>query len=180
MADRDWRSELVGTGNEVSAQDVLAAMRRYYKDDNKVAQALQDFMQSRVEETPPSAEQPREPVTLERLAQLLNDPEGVKKLWASATPEEQDAIKKVLTSAPVQPMTQSRPYRFDIAGKPGYYQVIDNKWKKLTFSQDRKWVVTGDAPPYILNNLNAIKKKVDAQRASGNLTDSKLSKTKRL
>ena len=97
------------------------------------------------------------------------------------TPEEQEAIKKLLTTpVSAEPTITSRPYKFTIGGKPGYYQVIDNKWKKLTFSPDRKWVVAGEAPPYILNNLNAIKKKVDAQRASGNLTDGRLPKMRRL
>ena len=173
MADRDWRSELAGMGDTVNAQDVLAAMRRYYKDDDKVAKALEDFMQSRGEETPPDGEQPKEPVTLERLAQLLNDPEQVKKLWASASDEEKAAMKdKIQNATKVVTGASARPYRFDIGGKPGYYQIVDKKWKKVNLGADRTWQVVGEAPPYTWNNLNAIKKKVDAQRAAGNLTDS--------
>jgi len=75
-----------------------------------------------------------------------------------------DQIKAILTqwkqelNKPAQP--QARPYRY----RNQSWQVVDGKWINTQTKQP--------APTYYVAQLNAWKKKVDAQRASGNLTDS--------
>ena len=74
-------------------------------------------------------------------------------------------------AAPAQPM--ARPYRFRVGDKISSYQIVNNKWKIVDVDSSGRLAVVGDVPIYMVSSLNALKKKVDAQRATGNLTDSR-------
>ena len=81
-----------------------------------------------------------------------------------------DQIKAVLTQwkqelSKTVAAPQGRPYRY----KNQSWQVVDGKWINAQTNQP--------APMYYVAQLNAWKKKVDAQRATGNLTDSKTPRT---
>jgi hypothetical protein len=74
----------------------------------------------------------------------------------------------------------ARPYRFKINDKIKSYQIVDNKWKQVEYDTRNQLKVVKDVPPYLVGTLTALKKKVDAQRAAGNLTDSQKPKSGRI
>lgn len=74
----------------------------------------------------------------------------------------------------------ARPYRIKIGDKVGSYQVLDNKWREVRYNAQNQLEIVRDAPPYLIANLNVLKKKIDAQRATGNLTDSRKPRSGRI
>lgn len=77
----------------------------------------------------------------------------------------------------------ARPYRLKIGDQVQSFQIVDGKWKQIDsdhWVRTRQAQAVRDAPTYLLATLNATKKKVDAQRAAGNLTDSRRIKGKPL
>ena len=108
-----------------------------------------------------------------RFAELFKgkapDPASIEQAMRSAGGDTQPA-------AATQPAAIARPYRLKIGNQVQSFQVVDGKWKQIDsdhWVKTRQAQVVRDAPTYLLSTLNATKKKVDAQRAAGNLTDSR-------
>lgn len=134
-------------------------------------------------------------VTTVTLANLLSNPARLKQTWALLNAEQQAAITQQLkaaespapaapaASAPpaapavaaaVKVTAQTRPYRMKVNGVPKSYQLVNKVWHEVTIGADQTLQVGTAVKPYMIASLNALKSKVDAQRATGNLTDSKI------
>lgn len=94
---------------------------------------------------------------------------------AKQQPAQEPAAQPSVTatapaSSAAQPM--ARPYRFRVGDKISSYQIVDNKWKVVDVDKSGRLQVVSDVPMYMISSLNALKTKVDAKRAKGDLTDS--------
>lgn len=114
-----------------------------------------------------------------KIEQLKKDPKYSALL---KTPMDAAALEKALSAgAPVVSgaaitAAVARPYRLKIGDQVQSFQVVDGKWKQIDsdhWVKTRQAKAVRDAPMYLVATLNATKKKVDAQRAAGNLTDSR-------
>jgi hypothetical protein len=134
-------------------------------------------------------------VTTATLANLLSNPVRLKQTWALLNAAQQAEITKQLkavespqpvspgtaapatpaASVPVKVTAQTRPYRLKIDNTVKSYQLVNKVWHEVTIGTDQTLQVGAAVKPYMIATLNALKKKVDAQRAAGNLTDSRIS-----
>jgi hypothetical protein len=168
----DWYRDWVRLGKPTDATEIVRIMQRGGMSKDNIATTLQTWMdeQPDSEAEAPSAEK----TTLEKLISHISTPNEVRAMWNQLSAAEKAKVESEIrphlaaTSAPTTAPT--RPYRY----RSNSYQKINNTWQQVELLQDRTIKVIKPAPRYYVNDLNVLKKKVDAQRASGNLTDWKV------
>jgi hypothetical protein len=69
---------------------------------------------------------------------------------------------------------QTHPYIVKFGDKVNSYQIINNQWHQVEITPQKTLNDLGPVKSNLVPSLNQLKKKVDAQRAAGNLTDWKI------
>lgn len=108
----------------------------------------------------------------------------ITKMVSGLTPEDIAALQQKYGVKKEEPVTakkeepavslQNRPYRMKIGDKINSYQLIRGEWHQVEITPERTLKDLGVVKPYMISSLTTLKKKVDTQRASGNLTDWKI------
>lgn len=100
----------------------------------------------------------------------------ITKMVSDLTPEDIAALQQKYGVKKEEPAVslQNRPYRMKIGDKINSYQLIRGEWHQVEITPERTLKDLGVVKPYMISSLTTLKKKVDTQRASGNLTDWKI------
>jgi hypothetical protein len=196
MATQEWIKELTRTNpnwgsQPVSTVQIGAAMKAAGVNRDAMVSELNSWR----EDNPHVFVVNPSRVTLATLATMIDNPARIKQTWALLNAAQQAELTKQLKAAespqpvsvgtaaaatpaasvPVKVTAQTRPYRLKIDNTVKSYQLVSNVWHEVTIGTDQTLQVGAAVKPYMIATLNALKKKVDAQRAAGNLTDSRIS-----